>query len=163
MLHLTGLPPGARASLTELAETTEVPPPFLYKVLRQLTARGLVIAHRGKRGGFESAATLRPMTVLDVVLALEGLPAVNVCVIDGGCHRSPSCPAHPVWVEAQARMREVLAAASLESLVARSREHLPVTATTRPAMPPCGAGGRRTTAGRGRVRRRARAAPVLEA
>ena len=161
MLHLAGLPAGARASLAELAATSEVSPAFLYKVLRQLSARGLAIAHRGKRGGFEIAATLRPLTLLDVVMALEGLPELNLCLVDGGCHRSPSCAAHPVWAEAQGRMREVLAAASLESLVARSREAHPVVSTTTPVMPPCAAGGPRTAPVRRQVARAVRKTTAL--
>jgi DNA-binding IscR family transcriptional regulator len=54
--------------------------------------------------------------VLDVVDAVDGMPALNACVVTGGCHRSPACPAHPIWQQAQVQVREVLAGARVADL-----------------------------------------------
>jgi DNA-binding IscR family transcriptional regulator len=40
MIHLAGLPPGARASRAELAREAECPEQFLSKVLQSLTRAG---------------------------------------------------------------------------------------------------------------------------
>jgi Rrf2 family protein len=125
-LALAGRPQGIRMSLGELAEETDVPFAFLYKVLRTLVQKGLLVAHRGKSGGYELAALARRRTVLDVVDALDGLPVLNACLSSGGCHRSVSCPAHPIWSLAQQRMREVLAGATLNDLVRGTAPDLPV-------------------------------------
>jgi Rrf2 family protein len=130
-LALAGRPPGTRMSLSELAEETDVPFAFLYKVLRTLVQKGLLVAHRGKSGGYELASAARRRTVLDVIDALDGLPLLNVCLASGGCHRSVSCPAHPVWSLAQQRMREVLASASLHDL-ARGAAPEPSAPAARP-------------------------------
>ena len=53
MIHLAGLPPGARVSRSELSAIAECPEQFLCKVLQNLTRAGLVISHRGNTGGFE--------------------------------------------------------------------------------------------------------------
>jgi len=119
-LSLAGRPPGVRMSLAELAEETEVPSAFLYKVLRVLVERGLLVAHRGKSGGYELPESARRSSVLDVVDALDGLPVLNACLTGDGCHRSVACPAHPIWSLAQQRMREVLASATLIDLVSGS-------------------------------------------
>lgn len=124
MIHLAnnGLP-GKRSSLTDLADAAEVSPAFLSKVLQRLVRAGLVTSRRGKRGGFELLERGRAASLMDVLSALDGVPALNVCLVDGGgCHRSTWCAAHPVWVEAQARMREVLTAASLQTVARESRE-----------------------------------------
>ena len=115
-LVLAGRPPAARMSLSELARETDVPSAFLYKVLRTLVQQALLVAHRGKGGGYELAGATRQRSVLDVVDALDGLPVLNACLSSGGCHRSASCPAHPIWSLAQQRMREVLASATLGDL-----------------------------------------------
>ena len=102
--------------LSELADECEIPPAFLYKVLRSLAVSGLLVSHRGITGGYELTSLARDSSVLDVVEAVDGLPLLNTCVLSGECHRAPTCPAHPVWIQAQERLREVLADARLADL-----------------------------------------------
>jgi Rrf2 family protein len=115
-LVLAGLPPGARLCLSDLAGECDVPPSYLYKVLQSLARGGLLAAHRGVTGGYELTPRARAASVLDVVEAVNGLPMLNTCVLTGGCHRAPACPAHPVWHVAQERLREVLSSARLADL-----------------------------------------------
>jgi Rrf2 family protein len=112
---------GGRSSLTELAEAADVSPAFLSKVLQRLVRSGLVASRRGKKGGFELLDRGRAASLLEILQALDGVPELNVCLLAGGCHRSPWCAAHSVWEEAQVRMREILAGASLEQLVEETR------------------------------------------
>jgi Rrf2 family protein len=126
MVHLSTLPPATRASLAGLADEVDVPAAFLSKVLQRLVKGGLVTSHRGARGGFELARNVASVSLLDVLQAMDGEPTLNTCLTASGCDRSPGCAAHPVWLEAQERMREVLASASLERLgrVTRARRRL---------------------------------------
>ena len=124
-LALAGLPPGARLCLSELADQCEIPPAYLYKVLKSLARGGLLAAHRGVTGGYELTPRAREASVLDIVEAVNGLPMLNACVLAGGCHRAPACPAHPVWHQAQERLREVLAGARLADLAGSGRAGLP--------------------------------------
>lgn len=122
MMDLANATPGTRSSLTDLANLAEVSPAFLSKVLQRLVRAGLVASRRGKRGGFELLERGRGSSLMEILSALDGVPALNVCLLDGGCHRSVFCAAHSVWVEAQARMRETLGSATLEQLARESRE-----------------------------------------
>jgi Rrf2 family protein len=122
MIHLANGIPGTRSSLTDLAGAAEVSPAFLSKVLQRLVRAGLVASRRGKRGGFELLERGRQSSLMDILGALDGVPELNACLLDGGCHRSSWCAAHGVWVEAQEKMREVLVGASLQSLARDSRE-----------------------------------------
>lgn len=122
MIHLANGTPGARASLTDLADASEVSPAFLSKVLQRLVRAGLVTSRRGKHGGFELLERGRSASLMEVLTALDGVPALNSCLLNGGCHRSTWCAAHLVWVEAQARMREILTTATLEHIARESRE-----------------------------------------
>ncbi len=121
MIRLADADSSARSSLTELADAAEVSPAFLSKVLQRLVRSGLVASRRGKKGGFELLDRGRSATLLEILQALDGVPELNVCLAGGGCHRSELCAAHSVWEVAQARMREVLAASTLEQLVAETR------------------------------------------
>jgi Rrf2 family transcriptional regulator, iron-sulfur cluster assembly transcription factor len=119
---LAGRPPGARLCLSDLADECDVPRAYLYKVLQALSRRGLVQPHRGVTGGYELTNRARDASVLDVVEAMDGLPMLNSCVLSGHCHRSPACPAHPVWVLAQDKVREVLSGARIGDLANTSAD-----------------------------------------
>ncbi len=122
MIQLANGIPGTRSSLTDLAVAAEVSPAFLSKVLQRLVRGGLVASRRGKRGGFELVDRGRQASLMDILAALDGVPELNACLLAGGCHRSNWCAAHPVWVEAQEKMREVLIGATLQRLARDSRE-----------------------------------------
>jgi DNA-binding IscR family transcriptional regulator len=52
-----------------------------------------------------------------VVEAIEGPIALNLCLISGAsCGRKSSCPAHPIWSQAQEAMLSVLNAATVADL-----------------------------------------------
>jgi Rrf2 family protein len=122
LIHLADVESHTRSSLTDLAEVAGVTPAFLSKVLQRLVQAGFVASKRGKRGGFELLPHARTATLLEILLALDGVPELNICLAPDGCHRSSWCAAHPVWQEAQDRMREVLASITLEQLAHQSRE-----------------------------------------
>jgi Rrf2 family protein len=124
MIHLAGLPPGTRASRSELAEAVECPEQFLSKVLQSLTRSGLVISHRGNTGGFELPNGRRDAALLDVVEAIEGRIRLNVCLSsEHACSRQSWCAAHDVWAEAQTALVEVLRGAKVSDLAGRSAAH----------------------------------------
>ncbi len=123
MIHLATLPPGARVNRSRLAAVAEVPTHFLSKVLQVLARARLIAAHRGPNGGFALAVTAGQVSVLDVVEAVEGPIALNVCATNGsGCSRQGWCPAHLVWQDAQAALTQVLKNAT----IARLASHAPV-------------------------------------
>ncbi len=122
LVHLADSEPQTRSSLTDLARAANVTPAFLSKVLQRLVQAGLVASKRGKRGGFELLPCARTATLLEILLALDGVPELNICLGPDGCQRSSWCAAHPIWQEAQDKMRQVLSSVTLDQLAARSRE-----------------------------------------
>jgi Rrf2 family protein len=138
MVHLAGLPPETRASRAELAIAAECPEQFLSKVLQSLTRAGLVLSHRGNTGGFELPNIHRSATLLEVVEAIEGPIRLNVCLnSERACARQDWCPAHDVWVDAQAAVAQVLSGACISGLAqqaaARKAELLVIAPILQPA------------------------------
>jgi Rrf2 family protein len=131
LTHLAMLPPSTRLTAGELAGGDPAPAARVAKILQRLVAARLLVSRRGFDGGFALARAPRDVSVLDIVVALEGPLCVNQC-LDGGTRDTEpqSCRARNVWARAQAALAAELASATLEQLA------LPSKCGSRP----CGAG-----------------------
>lgn len=119
MIHLAGLDPGSRYSLSALSRASDAPESFLSKVLQALVHAGFIASHRGQCGGFELTAAGRAASVRQVIEAVDGPIHLNLCLdVTRACARKSWCPAHPVWVRAQRAMLDELDAALIEDLAA---------------------------------------------
>src|SRR4029079_6975272 len=100
------------------------------KILQRLVAARLLVSRRGFDGGFELARAPRDISILDIVVALEGPLCLNACLEGGaGCCESAACAARGVWACAQAALQRELAGATLEQLAAQGeRDSAPVAA-----------------------------------
>jgi len=123
IVHLATLPPDHTAPLGELAEATSVRDNFLSKILQRLVRNGLLSSHRGTGGGFRLSVAPERLTLLQVVEAIEGKIALNICLGDWqSCALQAQCTAHPVWEKAQAALTQELAAVTIAELAARTIE-----------------------------------------
>ena len=75
---------------------------------------GLVSSHRGTGGGFDLNVTPESFTLLQVVEAIEGKIALNICLSEWqSCPLQRQCAVHPVWQRAQAALSQELAAVTI--------------------------------------------------
>jgi Rrf2 family protein len=126
MVYLAGLPTAVRVSRTALAAAVECPEQFLSKVLQSLTKACLITSHRGNTGGFELPTARQGTSVMEIVEAVEGPICLNICLnARSECARSYSCPAYPIWKDAQAAITAVLRNVSIAQLAERARLNLP--------------------------------------
>jgi Rrf2 family protein len=101
--------PGRPVTRTVLAESNDVPPGFLFDILRQLRNAELVRSVRGGDGGWLLARPADTITVADVIRALDG-PLASVRGVrphelqaDGG-HE----PFISMWIAVRSALRSVL-------------------------------------------------------
>lgn len=119
MIQLAALKGDIRVSLPELAHATAAPESFLSKVLQSLARAGFIISRRGQTGGFHITPRGAAASMRQVIEAVDGVICLNVCLIPGrSCSRKARSRAHPVWIEAQQAMMEVLSRATIASLAA---------------------------------------------
>jgi len=76
---LAGVPPRKVLPATRLAEYHDVPPAYLAKHLQALSNAGIVESVPGARGGYRLARPADEITVLEVVLAVDGEDAAFTC------------------------------------------------------------------------------------
>lgn len=103
--------------VSEIAEEYKIPRSFLAKILQKLVKAKIVRSYRGVKGGFSLAKPSRDISVLDVLEAIEGKLALNLCLAERKtCEFSRRCPIHHVWLNAQAKFTDVLKKANFEEL-----------------------------------------------
>ena len=116
MIYLASISPEAVVPFREIARQMLVPEDFLAKILKTLVDEGLVRSTRGPHGGYALAKPASDISFLEVIEAVEGPIALNVCLDEDGCGKAAACTMVGVWREGQERMLEVYRAASLASL-----------------------------------------------
>jgi Rrf2 family protein len=116
MIYLASIPQEAIVPFREIARQMLVPEDFLAKILKTLVDEGLVRSTRGPHGGYALAKPAADISFLEVIEAVEGPIALNVCLDEDGCGKAAACTMVGVWREGQERMLEVYRAAKLSSL-----------------------------------------------
>jgi Rrf2 family protein len=100
---------GSVTMVDEISKGKSVPKSFLAKILQKLTKASIVTSYRGVKGGFELARPPKNITLLDVIEAIQGPVAMNVCALDEAmCDFSSSCAIHPVWIEIRREVEKIL-------------------------------------------------------
>jgi Rrf2 family protein len=108
MIYLSSIPMESVVPFREIARQMDVPEDFLAKILKTLVDQGLVKSTRGPHGGYALARAPAKISFLDVIEAVEGPVALNVC-LDGedACGHHTSCTMAGVWRQGQERMLDV--------------------------------------------------------
>ncbi len=125
---------GTPAVLTahELAERSRVPLPTVSKLLKELSKAGIVVSHRGRRGGYGLARPPEQISVAAVVEALEGPVALTECSTAlGSCSLEAVCPAKGHWGPISRAIQRTLQRLPLSALGPR-----PVRVVRPPVQPP---------------------------
>ncbi len=117
VLYLSRQPFKKVSFVNEISEEYKIPRSFLAKILQKLVKAKIVRSYRGVKGGFSLARQSREITVLDVLEAIEGKMALNICVSDKRkCTFSKHCPSHVLWMQVQARVVDTLKKANFDEL-----------------------------------------------
>jgi Rrf2 family protein len=126
------------ASVRDLADLQGVPVDYVAKLFTKLQKAGLVAASEGARGGFKLARPAKSISVLDVVIAIDGdKPLFDCREIRGRCAvfgGKPAawatrgvCAIHAIMLEADARMRKVLDSRTLADVAANLAAKAPAS------------------------------------
>lgn len=118
----------------ELAERSRIPAPTVAKLLKQLSAQGLLHSTRGAHGGYRLARSSAQISVAQIIAALEGPIAVTECAIHSGdCNLESDCSTRANWKLINLAIRQALEAVTLEQMarpgVTRATAERPVEHT----------------------------------
>jgi len=117
---LAEMPPGEYARAQELGRRLGLPPLYLSKVMQQLARAGLLIAQRGRRGGYRLAHPAAKIKLYDILAAVEPVARYEACILGHKeCCDETACAIHHAWKGARGRVLKLLKKTSLTELVVR--------------------------------------------
>jgi Rrf2 family protein len=119
MVLLAGRPSAGPVSKHEIAEAEGISSDYVQQIMQRLRAAGLVRSHRGKVGGFTLGRDPETISVLDVLMAVEGRVEPAPCWLPEDCPRQEGCPTRPVWMKAAELLEGLFAGTTIAALVPR--------------------------------------------
>ncbi|MEX0685553.1 MAG: Rrf2 family transcriptional regulator [Balneolales bacterium] len=79
---------------------------FLTKILQKLTKAGILISLKGPNGGVALSRAPKLITMLDIVIAIDGPNLFTECLLGlPGCGSQKPCPVHEKWASAREDLR----------------------------------------------------------
>jgi len=129
--------PGGLHAARELSETVELPLPVVSKTLKALARRGLLVSHRGAKGGFRLAREPEQIAVAEVIDALEGPVGLTECSIASGeCQREAICGVREPWQRINGVIVQALRQVTLADLISSPAELVDFTLAGAGPTPP---------------------------
>ncbi len=122
LIELAEVPYGQLISNKVISQRHDIPEDFLHKTVQMLARAGLVATQRGVQGGVRLGRPLEEITIADVMEAVEGPFALNVCLGSGyHCVNLKTCPIRKALSSAQNAMIQELRKKSLAEIAAEGK------------------------------------------
>lgn len=104
-------------SIKDIAKELNLSAHFLTKILQQLTSSGIVISHRGPKGGVKFSRPIKEIKLIEIVAAIDGLSLFEECALGlQGCGTETPCPLHDKWSKHKVVLRHLFENENLEKL-----------------------------------------------
>jgi Rrf2 family protein len=118
LMELCRVPSGQLLPTRVISERQEIPEVFLTKTIHALAMAGLVHTQRGAGGGVKLIVPGDVVTVADIIMAIEGPLALNVCLSENySCPNMATCKLHRIFRRAQEALLSELNSVTLADLV----------------------------------------------
>jgi len=102
----------------DLSEVSLLPYPTVSKILKSLSRAGLLVAHRGKQGGYTLARDPKTISVVEMIAAVDGPIALTECGSSAPnlCDIESSCPVRSNWQRITSTVRKALEGLTLADM-----------------------------------------------
>lgn len=102
---------------SEIAGRVQVTAPTVSKILKILAREGLVVSHRGVKGGYSLARPAAEISMVEIIDALEGPVGLTECGSSPGlCGQESSCSVRANWQRINVAVRQALAGVTLAEM-----------------------------------------------
>ncbi len=102
----------------DLARASGVPVPTASKILKQLAHAGLLVSHRGRKGGYSLARPAEDISVAEIIGAIEGPFGITDCATEvaGACSLEAVCAARSRWGPISRAIEQALGGVRLSAM-----------------------------------------------
>ena len=125
VVYLAGQAPEARTT-DQISEATQVPKPYLSKVLQNLGRSDIVRSQRGVGGGVTLVKTPAELTILEVVDAVEPIVRIETCPLGLKSHGKHLGPLHRRMDDALAMVQSAFQKTTLAEILAEPSSSTPL-------------------------------------
>ncbi len=118
LAHIARSPEARTRSVRDMAAETHLPLPTVSKLLKSLTRSGLLVSHRGVKGGYSLARKPEDVTVAQIISALDGPIAITDCSGEpnGKCELERLCSVRNNWQRINVAIRDALESLTLAEM-----------------------------------------------
>ena len=106
--------------IRDIARSQQLSEKYIGRLILELRNAGMVKSIRGAKGGYRLARPPQEISVLSIIEIMEGPVRLVDCVQNPTyCERSLQCAAHDIWMQLNAKIKESLAAVTLQDIIGR--------------------------------------------
>lgn len=109
---------GQPCTAQQISKITQVPAPYLSKLMQGLVRAGLASSQRGLHGGFALAKSADELTIWEVVDAVEPFQRILDCPLGIESHGGTLCPLHRRLDRAMATVEEQFRGTTIADMLA---------------------------------------------
>ncbi|MEW6126484.1 MAG: Rrf2 family transcriptional regulator [Acidobacteriota bacterium] len=124
LVYLANHSDSTLCSLQEIAESEQIPPVYLRKLLGELRRHRLLRSVKGIHGGYELLRAPQSITLWEVFRVLEPDPYLDSCILACGVCQSPnSCALHEDWQQWRQSLLALLQKKTIAELASSKRSY----------------------------------------
>ncbi len=104
----------------DISAEAGIPLPMVSKILKLLSRKGILISHRGVKGGYSLSRRADQITVAEVISALEGPIGMTECSSheeEGECNMESHCPVRFHWQAISYTVKRALEELTLSQMI----------------------------------------------
>lgn len=123
LVHMAPEDGVARFQAKNVCEKAAIPESFTRKIFQSLVNGGFLHAVRGPGGGYALTAAPENITLLEVIIAVDGADTFDGCILGlEVCDATQPCPLHQTWDDEKKVLLKTLQSKTLADLIVTTRE-----------------------------------------
>lgn len=128
MVEIARAPNDTYVSLKSIAKGQEISEKYIESIISSLVKEKLLVAYRGKSGGYKLVKPMNEYTVYDILKLTEGTLAPVACLANENneCSRNDKCLTLPVWQGLNKAVCDYLTNITLSDIVSQNFESIPI-------------------------------------
>jgi len=113
---------GGKIGIRQISEDLNLPTPFLAKILQLLAKQKILSSSKGPHGGFALLKDPRKITLLDIIVTIDGNDLLENCIIHNttcSCvgEEKLICPIHDEYARQRGSLLKLFSTKTIYSLV----------------------------------------------